>query len=118
LSLDLRHLRNHVTYLVTIVGGSSNTMDIADLVGGFAQERFERRLAITATKQVTVGRDHQFDQPWRGPVGSENAAKDRLELVAPFTARNLRTQALRICDGPRIGALLGMTRLLVTRSPR
>lgn len=57
-------------------------MDVPDEVCGCAQERLERRIAIATTENVAVWRDDHFDQSRRGPVFTEQATKDRLEMIA------------------------------------
>ncbi len=46
------------------------------------QECFECGLALTASKKVAVRRDHHFDPPWRGPVYSQQASENRLEVIS------------------------------------
>jgi hypothetical protein len=44
----------------------------------FTQKHFEVSFSIAATKQMTIGCNHHFDQAWRCPVFAQQAAKDRL----------------------------------------
>lgn len=83
LPLDLSDLPHQEADLIAIeFGNRGESVDVLDEVFGCAQECLERSLAIATTEDVAIRRDEHFDQPGRRPVFTEQAAQDRLEVVA------------------------------------
>jgi hypothetical protein len=83
LLLDLNYLRHEVADLVAIeFCDRSNAVDILDEVFRCTQKRLERRLGVTATEQVAVRRDDQFDQSGRGSIFAKQTSKNRLKMDA------------------------------------
>src|SRR5579871_3073603 len=83
LSFNLSHFRHEEADLVTVeFGDRGDSVDVPQEVVCCAQEGPERRLAIAPTEQMALRGDDHFHQPRRSPVFTEQAAQDRLEVVA------------------------------------
>ena len=82
-------------------------MDVANEVFRFTQEYLEFRFAIEPTDQVTVGSDNHFDQSWRSPILSQQASKDRLELIADLHSPELVGAVLPNLVGFTDGGVVG-----------
>ena len=77
-------------------------MDVSYEVVGCTEIRLERRLAVTATKNVAVRGDDHFDQSGCGPVFTEQASEDRLKVFADLDGTELTVQSCRIWPGSRM----------------
>jgi hypothetical protein len=83
-------------------------VDVSQEVVGCTEEGPERWLAVAPTGEVAVRRDDQFHQPGYRPVLTEQAAQDRLEVVAGLDRSQLAgavpANLFRLPDG-RLGHL-------------
>jgi len=108
LSLDLGDLRHQKTDLIAIkLGDRGNAVNVSDEVFGCAQERFERWLTVAPPENVAVWRDDHFDQPGCGPVFSEQASEDRLEMIADLHGPELAGAVLPNVVGFTDGSMVG-----------
>ena len=84
-------------------------MDVLDEVFRCAQERFERRVAVASTEDVTVWRDDHFDKSGRGPVFTEQASENSLEVIADLQDPELAGAVLPNLIGFTDGGVVGHT---------
>src|SRR5262249_32055570 len=83
LPLDFSDLAYQIPDLVAVkFGDRGYSVDVPQEVFGCAQECLEGRLTFGATEHVTIRRDDHLDQPGRGPVFTQQASQDRLEVGA------------------------------------